>query len=300
MPLKLLTPPAFIELLARETSRRVIPVDASWYMPHTRRDAHNEFLTIERLNNAVFFDIDVVKDPASPYPHMLPDLPTFNSSMRSLGIRESDVLVVYDRAGNFSAPRAAWTFALFGHPQVYLLNSFPKYKQLGLPLDTAKRTTVSSLPQPSDYDSHIDNRAKEVVVFEELLPLVESNTLRDRYNLVDARSWDRFTGKAPEPRPGLPSGHIAGSQSLPFPSTLAEFGCFDEDSETVHNRITAALATHQGSLDPAKPTIAMCGTGVSGVIIKTALELAGVPNVRLYDGSWTEWVLRGGEVKVNN
>ncbi|SCU79743.1 LAFA_0B05336g1_1 [Lachancea sp. 'fantastica'] len=299
MPPKLLTPPAFIDLLARETSRRVIPVDASWYMPNTRRDARNEFLTIERLENAVFFDIDAVKDAASPFPHMLPDLPTFNSSMRTLGIRESDVLVVYDRAGNFSAPRAAWTFALFGHPQVYLLNSFPKYKQLGLPLDTATRTTVSLLPQPSDYNSHTDNRSEEVVHFEDLLPLVKSNTLNDRYNLIDARSWDRFAGKAPEPRPGLPSGHIPGSQSLPFPSTLAELGCFDENTESMHNRITAALAANGGSLDPEKPTIAMCGTGVTGVIVKTALELAGVPKVRLYDGSWTEWVLRGGEVKVS-
>ncbi|SCV02512.1 LAME_0H02190g1_1 [Lachancea meyersii CBS 8951] len=290
---KVIGPRAFCELLARESTRRVIPVDASWYMPNANRDPLAEFLTQDRLANAVFFDIDRVKDTASPFPHMLPDLPTFNASMSQLGIRNSDVLVVYDRLGNFSAPRCAWTLAVLGHPQVYLLNSFPKYKQLGLPLDTTARAVVSLLPQPSQYRSTMSHTASELVEFEELMALVETGTLADRYNVFDARSEPRFTGDAPEPRPGLPSGHVPGAQPLPFTATLAD-GCFDDDATAMRARIDQYLAQSQGTLDPKKPTIAMCGTGVSGVIIKTALELAGVQDVRLYDGSWTEWVQRAG------
>ncbi|SCV05832.1 LANO_0H16160g1_1 [Lachancea nothofagi CBS 11611] len=287
---KLISPKSLADLVRKETSRRVVPVDSTWYMPNTKKDGKQEFLDVERIANAVYFDIDGVKDHSSPYPHMLPDLATFNAGMSQLGITSSDILVVYDRIGNFSAPRCAWTLAVFGHQPVYLLNNFIAYKQQGLPLDTSKRTAVSPF-QPSTYESNVDLTSQEVVSYEDMLKLVESGELALKYNVFDARALPRFTGEASEPRPGLPSGHVPGTQPLPYSAVLSE-GCFEDSPEKMQKRLQDYLESANCTLDSRKPTIAMCGTGVSGVIIKTALELAGVKDVKLYDGSWTEWAMR--------
>ncbi|SCU95829.1 LAMI_0F03972g1_1 [Lachancea mirantina] len=287
---KLITPRALQELIQKETARRVIPVDSTWYLPNANKDAKEEFLEVERIPKATYFDIDAVKDVSSPYPHMLPSLSMFNKSMSDLGLLQSDVLVVYDRNGIFSGPRCAWTFKLFGHKYVFLLNDFKAYKSMGFPLENSPRTTLSDLP-PTNYNSTTDLTKEETVSFDDMLSLVQSGELSKKYNVFDARSTGRFTGQAPEPRPGLPSGHIPGSQSLPFTEVLTD-GSYDENAAKIKEHLDAYIEKAQLKLDPSNPTIALCGTGVSGVIIKSALEQAGVPNVKLYDGSWTEWAMR--------
>lgn len=289
---KLITPKAFVELLRKETSRRVIPVDSTWYLPNLKRDGKQEFLEKERLADAVFFDIDKVIDSSSPYPHMVPDLATFNRSMSQLGIKKDDILVVYDTIGNFSAPRCAWTLTMFGHKPVYLLNNYILYKQEGYPVDQAKQTSCSP-HEPTDYVSDVNLCPREVVSYEEMLQLVQKGELSKKYNVFDARALPRFEGKAPEPRPGLPSGHIPGSQPLPFfdvldPTTKA----FPQEPNEMKRKLEETFKNLNDNFDPAKPTIAMCGTGVTGCIIKKALEHSGIKDVRLYDGSWTEWAIR--------
>ncbi|SCU82585.1 LADA_0C06502g1_1 [Lachancea dasiensis] len=287
---KLISPKAFVELAKKETARRVIPIDSTWYMPNTGKNGKKEFMDIERIANAVYFDIDDIKDHNSQFPHMLPNLNTFNVKMSELGFLPSDILIVYDRIGNFSAPRCAWTLAVFGHQSVYLLNNFPAYKRQGFPLETSPRTTLSTLT-PSHYESFQDLTSKDVVTYEELFKLVEAGDLQRKFNVFDARALPRFTGDAPEPRPGLASGHIPGSQPLPFTAVLND-GLFEDDPERALQKLQNYFSEAKCTFDNSKPTIAMCGTGVTGVIIKTALERAGIHNVRLYDGSWTEWALR--------
>lgn len=289
---KLLTPKAFVELAQKETTRRVIPVDSTWYLPNVGRDGKQEFLVMDRIPNSVFFDIDAVKDINSPYPHMAPDLNTFNQSMGELGLRRSDVLVVYDRIGNFSAPRCAWNLAAFGHSPVYLLNNYNMYKKLGYPVEIDKRTKWSEL-SPTKYKSDVDLTDQRVIGYDQMLQLVNSGELDKRFNVFDARTVGRFDGSAPEPRPGLSSGHIKGTQPLPFGELLEQdSGVFPETPELMKEKLDGALAKLKDNYDPSLPTIAMCGTGVTACIVMAGLEHAGIRDVKLYDGSWTEWVMR--------
>lgn len=294
---KLISPKAFVDLLQKETARRIIPVDSTWYLPAWKRDGKKEFLESERIPNAVYFDIDGVKDSKSPYPHMAPDLSTFNSAMSQLGIKRDDILVVYDTIGNFSAPRCAWTLTMFGHQPVYLLNNYLLYKKAGYPLETTNKTSYTPYEE-TKYKSETNLCPQNTADYDEILDLVQRNELGKKYNVFDARSLARFEGRAPEPRPGLPSGHIPGSQPLPFTDVLdPETKAYPSDSTEMKLKLDATFKSLQDTFDPAKPTIAMCGTGVTGCIIKRALELAGIEDVRLYDGSWTEWALRSTDPK---
>ncbi|KAL3232677.1 Thiosulfate sulfurtransferase TUM1 [Nakaseomyces bracarensis] len=288
---KLVTPKAFVETFPK-LGKRVIPVDSTWYLPNLKRDGKQEFLDVERIPGAVYFDIDEVREKSTEFPHMAPDLSTFNAGMSQLGLKRDDVLVVYDRIGNFSGPRCAWTLVTLGHPEVYLLNNFNVYKELGYPLDTAKRNTLSGYP-PTEYCSETDLRGQSVVSYEQMMELVNSGELKQKYNVYDARALDRFEGKAPEPRPDISSGHIPGVQPLPFTEVLEDGNkTFPQDPAAMQARIQDAFKALGDNYDPNKQTIVMCGTGVTGCIIKTALEHSGIPDVKLYDGSWVEWVLR--------
>ena len=99
--------------------------------------------------------------------------------------------------------------------------------------------------------------------------------------VLDARPADRFEGRAPEPRPGLASGHMPGSLNLPY-ARLVENGRLRAPDE-----IRAAL--DEAGLDPGRPVITSCGSGISAAILTLALESAGRPAHSLYDGSWAEW-----------
>ena len=100
--------------------------------------------------------------------------------------------------------------------------------------------------------------------------------------VLDARSAGRFDGTAPEPRPGLPSGHMPGSRSLPFTALLNPDGTIlDPD------RLRAVLA--DAGADGGRPVVTSCGTGVTATILTLALQRAGLPVGAVYDGSWTEW-----------
>ncbi|CAI4065141.1 hypothetical protein SUVZ_08G2750 [Saccharomyces uvarum] len=289
---KLISPKALVKLVASEKVNKVIPVDSTWYLPTWKLDSKQDFLTKPRIENSIFFDIDAISDTKSPYPHMFPPKEVFNDAMSNLGVQKDDILVVYDRVGNFSAPRCAWTLGVMGHSQVYLLNNFNKYQELNYPLDSTTVTAFSPYPK-SHYESTKDLRDEEVVDYDEMLELVKSGELAKKFNFFDARALGRFEGTAPEPRPDISSGHIPGAQPLPYAELLdPETKVYPEDEETMRATVEKALKKLQCTLDPTKPTICSCGTGVSGAIIKTGLELAGVPNVKLYDGSWTEWVLK--------
>ncbi len=99
--------------------------------------------------------------------------------------------------------------------------------------------------------------------------------------MVDARSPERFSGKAPEPRPGLHSGHMPRSFNVPY-SRLIENGRLAS-----RGRIEAAFKDAGVDLD--KPIITSCGSGVTAAILTFALQSIGIEPKGLYDGSWAEW-----------
>ena len=235
-----------------------------------------------------FFDLDAVSDTSSPYPHMLPDANTFSKAMQSLGIRRDDIIVVYDSAeqGIFSAPRVAWTLRIFGHEGVHILNNFKIYTEEGYEVEQGEQEKFKA----SSYEAPALDKQK-VVAFEEIREIAKDHNKEgsEGVQILDARSAGRWAGTDPEPRPGLSSGHIPGSISVPVPELL------DPTTKAFLPKEKLRALFESKGIDPDKPLISSCGTGVTAAVIDAALTEAGIGSEssrRIYDGSWTEWAQR--------
>jgi len=250
--------------------RNVVVVDGTWLLPTSQRDARAEYRD-GHIPGAVFFDIDAVADHSTELPHMLPGPAQFGEAVGALGIGDGDTVVVYDGAGLYSAPRVWWTFRIFGAKKVYILDGgLPQWKAEGRPLETgdAKRP-----PRKFSADMNVGAVA--------MLADVRMALVDDSAQIVDARSAERFAGKAPEPRPDLRSGHMPRSFNVPY-GKLVENGHL-----APRPRIEAAFADAGVDLD--KPIITSCGSGITAAILLFALEAIGREPKGLYDGSWSEW-----------
>jgi thiosulfate/3-mercaptopyruvate sulfurtransferase len=257
--------------LARDLAS-VVVLDASWHMPGAGRDAKAEFLA-GRIPGARRFDIDRVSDHESPLPHMAPSAEAFRAAAQALGIGPDTQVVAYDSVGLFSAARAWWTFRLMGHRTVAVLDGgLPKWVSEGRPVETGEVGAARPVPPVE-----VSREAGRVVGAEDVaLALAEGSA-----QVLDARGRARFRGEAAEPRPGLRAGHMPGAFNVPFGDVLNPDGTLkDEDG------IRAALAGE--GVDPMRPIITTCGSGVTAAILALALERLGRV-AALYDGSWAEW-----------
>ena len=286
----LITPGQLSEALkssspSQGSSPRIIPLCGSWFLPNDpQKRTGQQVFREKRIPSARFFDLDAVKDHDSPYPHMLPTAEGFAEAMRGMGLKRDDILVAYDsqELGLFSAPRIGWTLKVFGHPKVHVLNNFRLWVEQGYPTDSGE---ASETTEKSDYPVP-DFKPDMVVNFREMKQIAKGNGKEGAENIqvLDARSYGRWAGTEPEPRPGLSSGHIPGSTSVPVPELL------DPQSKTLLPGAKLKQLFESKGLDPNAPIISSCGTGVTAAVIDAALQEAGfgkAENRRLYDGSWT-------------
>jgi thiosulfate/3-mercaptopyruvate sulfurtransferase len=245
-------------------------IDASWHLSPTGRNGRAEFCA-GHIPGAVFFDIDAIADTASGLPHMLPEPRAFAAAMRELGLGDGMSMVVYDSLGLFASARVWWTLRAFGVTDVRILEGgLPKWVAEGRPLEKGEPA-----PQPRPFTPRFDHRY--VASLDDVRNALAGGTIQ----VVDARPADRFDGVAPEPRPGLKSGHMPGGLNLPFVDVLA-------DGKLKSGPALAAAFRERG-VDLAKPMITTCGSGVSAAILALAAEEAGGKIAGLYDGSWAEW-----------
>jgi len=247
-------------------------VDASWHLPAAKRDARAEFAAA-RIPGAQFFDIDDISESATTLPHMLPSPEKFASCMRRLGIGDGKKVIAYDTAGLFSAARAWWMLRIFGHDDVAVLDGgFPKWKAEGHPIDED--------PPGKSQERHFSARFQSMMVRdkEDVLAAVKTG----KSQIADARSPGRFTGKEPEPRPGVRSGHMPGAANVHYATLLNPDG-------TLKSPDAIARVFADAGIDVKKPVITSCGSGITAAILTLGLTLIGAKEHALYDGSWSEW-----------
>jgi len=257
-------------LAERLNDPSLIPVDGSYFLPTQKRDALAEYRA-GHIPGAVFFDIEAVSDHSTDLPHMLPGPKQFGEAVGGLGIGDGDTVVVYDSTGLFSAARVWWTFRIFGAKSVYILDGgLPKWKAEARQIDTSE-----SKRAPKKFNAEMNVGA--VALLDDVRMALTDGSAQ----VVDARSAERFAGKAPEPRPGLSSGHMPGAFNVPYDKLI--------ENGRLASRDRVAAAFKSAGVDLDKPIITSCGSGVTAAILTFALESLGKAPKGLYDGSWAEW-----------
>lgn len=245
----------------------LVVVDASWHMPASGRRGHDEYLQAH-IPGARFLDIDELSDRQNPAPHMLPAAGEFAAAMERLGIGCDDRIVVYDNSPIHTAARGWFMLRHFGAGEVAILDGgFQKWIGDG-------RRTESGEPAPRKACFEAREKRGEVVT--------KQNLLRMDGTLVDARGRARFEGSEADPRPGVAAGHVPGARNLPFSTLYNEDGTFKSPEEI--ERLFA-----DAGVDPRRPFVASCGSGVTANSLIFAAHLLGNEDTRLYDGSWSEW-----------
>ena len=260
-------------LLARPNADILI-FDASYFLPTMGRDGRSEY-DKAHIPGAVFFDIDGIKDEASDLPHMIPSAEVFQETMRALGLRQDQQIVVYDDSPFLSSARAWWMLRYFGHLPVAVLDGgLRAWREAGGELTSAvPALTYGSFTASAPVQA-------DVITFAELEGAVRAGTAEQ---IIDARAANRFAGEAAEPRPGLRAGHIPGSLNLPIGDIL------DNKTGRLKSADKLAALFAAAGLTMDKPAVTTCGSGVTAAGLTLALAILGKTDVRLYDGSWSEW-----------
>jgi len=275
-------------------------LDASWFMPNSPRRPLQEFQE-KRIPGAHFLDLDEVASPHDlGLKHMMPSERVFADACERLGIHSNSHVVIYDTHGVFSSPRALFMFRAFGHQKSSILDGgLPRWVAEGF--DTVGGTPGeekrSTYPTPvfegeavRSYDQVVANSLPDPAID----PAVEL--------VVDARSRGRFLGTDPEPRPGLSSGHIPHSFSLPFnvflktntvPGSSTQYTTFLSEPD-LRQALVHAVGADQAQLvlTGVRPITTSCGSGMTAGILWLGLKLLGAPKVALYDESWTGYACR--------
>jgi thiosulfate/3-mercaptopyruvate sulfurtransferase len=253
-------------------------LDAGYHLTGVDRDPDAEFAAA-RIPGACRFDINKVADQTNPLPHMIPPATEFAAAVSAMGIGDDDHVVIYDDSAILPATRVWWMFRLFGHERVSVLDGgLAAWRRGGGELET----TPPQIPVQTAPSGQFTARppvGAQVIDMPTIQAMIAADSLGQ---LADARAAGRFAGTAPEPRAGLRSGHIPGARNVPLTSLLADDGSFKPVAD-----IRQAFV--EGGIDPDRPVITSCGSGVTACGLALGLALAGNEQVFVYDGSWTEW-----------
>ena len=249
-------------------------IDCSWHMPQAQRNGLEEY-NKDHIPNAIFFDLDKNSKINTDLPHMLTDIKSWEKIMGDMGIENKDEIVVYDNSDVISSCRCWYNLIYFGHnPKlVHVLDGgFKKWKKENKITNNKEviiRTSVYSCKENTEL---VKNKKQ-----------IDENINTKEFNVVDARSRERFEGKVAEPRKGLRSGSIKNSFCLPFSELIN-----DDHSFVSKDKIQTQFELFK--LDLNKNIVFSCGSGVTASVLALAYSLINdkyMPTI--YDGSWSEY-----------
>ena len=259
------------QLAQRLTAADCVIVDCRHDLADPGR-GHRDYLA-GHIPGAHFLHAD--HDLAGPHTgkngrHPLPDRAVFAASLGRIGIDATKQVIAYDAQGGMMAARLWWMLQWLGHEQVAVLDG-------GLPRWIAEGHPVSAVPSIAHPTTFVARPGRPSVDADTVLQQLGSGTL----TIVDARANDRFRGENETLDPV--GGHIPGAINRPFRDNLTAEGQF---------KSAAALATEWRAVLGEKigdQVVHQCGSGVSACHNMLALAIAGLPQGRLYPGSWSEW-----------
>ncbi|MCK5575187.1 MAG: 3-mercaptopyruvate sulfurtransferase [Sphingomonadales bacterium] len=249
----------------------VVVLDASWHMPDSEQTGREDY-DKNHIPGALHFCIDKVAEQDCDLPHMLPSAADFSRHARKLGLTNHNMIVIYDTGGVHAAARAWWMFRTFSHERVRILDGgMERWRREGRPLSSEpvaiNQGHFTALRQPQ-------HRATK----EDVLKAIETGDVQ----IIDARGIPRFRGDDDEPRAGVRSGHMPTAKNLPYFRLFTDDGTFQTPSEIARHFLDVGV-------DFEKPIITTCGSGVTACILAFCLNMIGKEDVRVYDGSWSEW-----------
>ena len=249
-------------------------IDCSWHMPQAKRNGFEEY-NKEHIPNAIFFDLDKNSKINTDLPHMLTDIKSWEKILNNMGIENKDEIVIYDNSDVISSCRCWFNLIYFGHDPklVHVLNGgLKKWK---------KENKITN-------NEKIKNKISNYVAIENTKMVknkneIDINISNNEFNVIDARSRDRFDGKVAEPRKGLKSGCIKNSYCLPFSELI-------NDDHTFINKDKIQEKFESYKLDLNKNLVFSCGSGVTASVLALAYSLINAKYMpTVYDGSWAEY-----------
>ena len=265
-------------------SRSDVLVDADWVESHlddpgvvlVEVDEDTTAYDKGHIRNAI--KLDWRKDLQDPVRRDFVDRHGFEQLLSERGIGNDDTVVLYGGNNNWFAAYAYWYFRLYGHRNVKLLDGGRKKWEL------ESRTMVTAVPERARTSYHASEQDSSLrAMRDEVVAAI------GKRNLVDVRSPDEFTGKLLAPA-HLPqeqaqrAGHIPTAKNVPWSKAANDDGTFRGDGEL------RALYQDEAGLDFGRDIIAYCRIGERSAHTWFVLhELLGQPNVKNYDGSWTEY-----------
>ena len=259
-------------------------MDASFCLPTAPKMALVKYQSA-RLPHALFFDIEAIADPDSPLPHTMPSPQVFAQHLQRLGISGDDWLIVYDDTEFLSAARAWWMLRHFGHDKVSVLNGgLRAWREAGGKIESGTPPPPATTTSPANSTSKpIPSDADALVTLADMQKIIATPPPDRRQQILDARGSTRFNGHSPEPREGIASGHMPGALNCP----MGEF--LDAETGKLKPKKTLAAILVKCGVDMAKPVVTTCGSGITACGLAFVLAVVGKHDVRLYDGSWSEW-----------
>ncbi|HET8613065.1 MAG TPA: sulfurtransferase [Sphingomonas sp.] len=265
-----------VEWLAAHLGHSGLVVLDATYLPfEPDRDAAAEFAA-GHIPGARFLDLKTLADTDDPRPTMAPRLDQFRARMAALDILSPESIVLYDNSPHRTSARAWWLLRLFGTPSVAILDGgLEGWRAAGLPLEAGPAPHPSHGAVATGFVHRADGMIAD-------MDDVRRAVGKGGAQIVDARGHARFTGEEPDPRPGVAPGHMPGALNLPY-SRL-----FEPDGRWKSREALAAEFAAAG-VDPARPMIFTCGSGITAAGLLFAAHLLGHDDARLYDGSWSEW-----------